>query len=193
MDVADIKKLREETGAGVLESKNALVECGGDFEKARTLLMKKGEAKAAKKGSREAKEGVVGSYIHSNGKVGALVEINCETDFVARNDVLQQFVKDICMQIVALNPMALSSDDLPEDVVNQQKEVILGETKGKPENIVEKILAGKLDSFYKDNCLLSQPFIKDNDVTIQELLNNVTAKTGEKIVINKFSRFAIGG
>ncbi len=193
MDVADIKKLREETGAGVLESKNALVECGGDFEKARNLLIKKGEAKAAKKGSREAKEGVVGSYIHSNGKVGALVEINCETDFVARNEVLQQFVKDICMQVVALNPMALSSDDLPEDVVNQQKEVILSETKGKPENIVEKILAGKLDSFYKDNCLLSQPFIKDNDVTIQELLNNVTAKTGEKIVINKFSRFAIGG
>ena len=193
MDVADIKKLREETGAGVLESKNALVESGGDFEKARSILTKKGEAKAAKKGAREAKEGVVGSYIHSNGKVGAIVEINCETDFVARNEVLQQFVKDVCMQVVALNPMSLSSGDLPEDVVKQQKEVILSETKGKPENIVEKILAGKLDAFFKDNCLLSQPFIKDNDVTIQELLNNVTAKTGEKIVINRFSRFAIGG
>ena len=192
MDVSDIKKLRDETGAGVLECKKALEGNSGDYEKAYDFLMKKSVAKAAKREGKEAKEGLVGSYIHANGKIGAMVEINCETDFVAKNDVFQQLLKDVCMQVAALNPLAISREDVSEEIVKKQKDAIAGDTKGKPKDIVEKIIAGKMDSFYKENCLLDQPFVKDNDKTIQDLINNATAKTGEKIIINNFARFKIG-
>ncbi|MGR3179639.1 MAG: translation elongation factor Ts [Candidatus Anammoxibacter sp.] len=192
MAVTDIKKLRESTGAGVLECKNALEESSGDYQKAYDSLLKKGAAKAAKREGRETKEGLVGTYIHSNGKIGAMVEINCETDFVAKNDLFQQLLKDVCMQVAALNPLALGQEDIPEEMVMKQKEIITEEAKGKPAEIVEKIIKGKMDSFYKENCLLSQPFVKDNDKTIQDLVTNVTAKTGEKVMISKFTRFQVG-
>lgn len=192
MEVSDIKKLRETTGAGVLECKRALEGNSSDYQKAYDSLLKKGVAKAAKRESRDTKEGLVGSYIHSNGKIGAMVQINCETDFVAKNDLFQQLVKDICMQVAALNPLAAKREDVSEDIVKKQKEAIMEEAKGKPQEVIEKIIEGKMDSFYKENCLLAQPFIKDNNQTIEDLVNNVTAKTGEKIMINKFVRFEIG-
>ena len=192
MAVSDIKKLREATGAGVLECKNALEENSGDYQKAYDSLLKKGVAKAAKRESRDAKDGLVGTYIHSNGKIGAMVEINCETDFVAKNDLFQELLKDVCMQVAALNPLAVKPGDISEEAVMKQKEIIAEEAKGKPAEIIEKIMKGKMDSFYKEKCLLSQPFIKDNDKTILDLVNNVTAKTGEKVMINRFMRFQIG-
>ncbi|MGR3319860.1 MAG: translation elongation factor Ts [Candidatus Anammoxibacter sp.] len=192
MAVTDIKKLRESTGAGVLECKNALEGNSGDYQKAYDSLLKQGAVKAAKRESRETKDGLVGTYIHSNGKIGAMVEINCETDFVARNDLFQQLLKDVCMQVAALNPLVLRQEDISEETVMKQKEIITEEAKGKPAEIIEKIIKGKMDSFYKENCLLSQPFIKDNDKTILDLVTNVTAKTGEKVMISKFTRFQVG-
>ncbi|MGR3219660.1 MAG: translation elongation factor Ts [Candidatus Anammoxibacter sp.] len=192
MAVTDIKKLRESSGAGVLECKIALEDNSGDYQKAYDALLQKGAAKAAKRESKETKDGMVGTYIHSNGKIGAMVEINCETDFVAKNDLFQQLLKDVCMQVAALNPLAIRQEDISEETVMKQKEIINEEVKGKPADIIEKIIKGKMDSFYKDKCLLSQPFVKDNNVTIQDLVTNVTAKTGEKIMINKFTRFQVG-
>ncbi len=192
MDVSDIKKLREATGGGVLECKKILESCNGDYDKAYEALKKKGVAKAAKREGKDTLEGTIGSYIHTNGKIGAMVELNCETDFVAKNDVVQDLVKDICMQIAALNPLAISRDDIAEDVLQKRKEEILKESEGKPADILEKIIDGKLNAFYKENCLLEQPFIKDGDNTIQDLINNATSKTGEKIKVNKIIRFAVG-
>lgn len=192
MGVEDIKRLRDATGAGVLECKVALEGSAGDYQKAYDALLKKGVAKVAKRESKDANEGFVGSYVHSNGKIGAMVALNCETDFVAKNDLFQQLLKDVCMQITALNPVALRREDIAEDVVNEQKANIAEDAKGKPPEIVDKIVAGKMEAYYKENCLLDQPFIKDGDKTIQDLVNDVTAKTGEKIQINKFVRLEIG-
>lgn len=191
-DISSVTKLREETGAGILECKNALDEVKGDFQKALEIIKKKGIAKAAKKDQRTTAEGRIGSYIHTNGKLGVLVEVNCETDFVARNETFQQFLKDVCMQVAATKPIAVKREDIPAHVVEEQKKIFLEETKGKPENIAEKITTGKMDSFYKERCLLEQPFIKDNTKTIQDLLIANIAKIGENIKINRFVRFEVG-
>lgn len=191
-DTASITKLREQTGAGILECKSALDEVNGDFEKALEIIKKKGIAKAAKKEHRATAEGRIGTYIHTNGKLGVMVELNCETDFVAKNDVFQQLLKDICMQVAATKPIAIKREDIPVNIIEEQKKIFMEEAKGKPANIVEKIIAGKLDNFYKEKCLLEQPFIKDNTQTIQDLLVANIAKIGENIKINRFVRFEVG-
>ncbi|HHT9110480.1 MAG TPA: translation elongation factor Ts [Candidatus Brocadiaceae bacterium] len=191
-DLSGITKLRDQTGAGFLECKNALDEVKGDFEKALEIIKKKGIAKAAKKEQRTTAEGRIGTYIHTNGKLGVMVEMNCETDFVARNEVFQQFLKDICMQIAATKPIAIKREDIPAHVIEEQKKIFLEEAKGKPSNIAEKIIAGKLESFYKERCLLEQPFIKDSNVMINDLLIANIAKIGENIKIGRFARFEVG-
>ncbi len=191
-DTSSIVKLREQTGAGVLECKNALEEVKGDFEKAAEIIKKKGIAKAAKKEQRVTTEGRIGTYIHTNGKLGVMVELNCETDFVAKNEVFQQLLKDICMQVAATKPMAIKREDIPSYVIEEQKKLFMEEAKGKPANIAEKITAGKMENFYKEKCLLEQPFIKDNTKAIQDLLIVNIAKIGENIKVNRFIRFEVG-
>ena len=191
-DVSSITKLREQTGAGILECKSALDEVKGDFNKALEIITKKGIAKAAKKEQRVTAEGRIGTYIHTNGKLGVMVELNCETDFVAKNEVFQQFLKDICMQVAATKPLAIKRDDIPSHIIEEKKKLYTEEAKGKPANIIEKIIAGKIDSFYKERCLLEQPFIKDDTKTINDLLIANIAKIGENIKINRFARFEVG-
>lgn len=192
VDISSITKLREQTGAGILECKSALTEVNGDFEKALEIIKKKGITKAAKKEERVTTEGRIGSYIHTNGKLGVLVELNCETDFVAKNEVFQQFLKDICMQVAATKPMVVKREDISADIIEEQKKIFMEEAKGKPENIVEKIISGKFENFYKEKCLLEQPFIKDDTKTIQDLLIANIAKIGENIKIKRFVRFEVG-
>ncbi|MCC7212293.1 MAG: elongation factor Ts [Candidatus Brocadia sp.] len=191
-DTSSIMKLREQTGAGILECRNALDEVKGDFEKALEIIKKKGIAKAAKKEQRTTAEGRIGTYIHTNGKLGVMVELNCETDFVAKNEVFQQLLKDICMQVAATKPLAVRREDVPGHLIEEQKKIFSEEAKGKPANILEKITSGKMDSFYKERCLMEQPFIKDNTQTIQDLLVANIAKIGENIKINRFIRFEVG-
>lgn len=191
-DILSITKLRESTGAGILECKSALEEVKGDYEKALEIIRKKGIVKAAKKEQRATAEGRIGTYIHTNGKLGVMVELNCETDFVARNEVFQQFLKDICMQVAATNPVAIRREDIPGQIIEEQKKISMEETKGKPANITEKIVAGKMENFFKEKCLLEQQFIKDNTKTIQDLLIANIAKIGENMKINRFVRFEVG-
>lgn len=192
-DKASVVKLREQTGAGILECKNALEEVNDDYDKALEIIKKKGFAKASMKEQRTTAEGRIGSYIHTNGKIGVMVEVNCETDFVARNEVFQQFLKDICMQIAATNPIAIKREDISAEIVEAQKRVFMEDAKGKPSDISEKIVKGKLENFYKERCLLEQPFIKDDSQTIQDLLIAIIAKIGENIKINRFARLEVGG
>ncbi|WP_347275144.1 translation elongation factor Ts [Candidatus Kuenenia sp.] len=192
-DKASVMKLREQTGAGILECKNALDEVNDDYDKALEIIKKKGFAKASGKEQRTTAEGRIGSYIHTNGKIGVMVEVNCETDFVARNEVFQQFLKDICMQIAATNPIAIKREDISAEIVEAQKRVFMEDAKGKPADISEKIVKGKLENFYKERCLLEQPFIKDDSQTIQDLLIAIIAKIGENIKINRFARLEVGG
>lgn len=189
-----VSQLREQTGVGIVECKNALDESGGDIEKAIEILRKKGEIKAAKKSAeRITKEGLIHAYVHANGKVGAMVEINCETDFVARTEEFQTLVHDIAMQVAATNPLYVKPEEVPAEVVAKEKEMYLEELRGqeKPPAMVEKILEGKLEKYFEDICLIKQPFIKDEDITIEELINQKIAKTGEKIEIKRFVRFQI--
>ncbi len=194
MSAADIKALRQSTGAGMMDCKNALDEAGGDLEKAVDLLRTKGIAKAAKKAGRDTAEGLVGSYIHGNGRVGVLVEINCETDFVARNENFQNFIKDIAMHIAAAKPLAVSADELDPAILEKERtiyeELVRGE--GKPENIIPKIVEGKLTKFKRETALLEQEFIKNPDITVGEYLTDTIAKIGENMQIRRFARFEIG-
>lgn len=193
-DTQTIIKLRDLTGAGMLDCKKAIDEAGDDFEKAIEILRKKGEAKATKKiAEREAKEGIVYSYIHSNNKTGAMLELFCETDFVARTDDFKTLARDLAMQIVAMAPDYLRPEDIPVAVLKKEKEVYREQLKneGKPENILDKVMAGKLEKFYSEVCLLKQIFIKDDKVTVEDLIKRVIAKTGEKIEIGRFARFQI--
>lgn len=192
IDASNVKKLREQTGAGVLDCKNALEKSDGDFEKAAESLRKKGLAKAAKKNLRGTPEGRVDSYIHTNGKIGVLIEVNCETDFVARNDVFAELVKALCMQIAATNPITTSRETISQETIEKEKKSYSEDFKDKPDNVRDKIIEGKMENFYKENCLLDQTFIKDNDQTVGDLLKNAIAKLGENIKINRFARFAIG-
>lgn len=187
-----VKQLREKTNAGMMDCKKALSEAGGDMEKAEDILRKKGIASAGKKSSRAAKEGVIASYIHLQGKVGVLVEVNCETDFVAKNDIFRDFVKDITLHIAASHPTYVTREEVPEPVLEREREVYRGQVTGKPANILEKIVEGKLDKFYSSVCLLEQAFIKNPDQTIQELVTAKIAELGENIVIRRFTRYMVG-
>jgi elongation factor Ts len=190
----DVKELRERTGAGMMECKAALQETEGDMEAAIDLLRAKGAAKAAKRAGREASEGAIGSYIHMGGKIGVLVEVNCETDFVARNDQFQQLVRDLAMHIAAASPVAVSREEIAADVVDRERGVYREQMKesGKPEHIWDKIIEGKLDKFFQESALMEQPFVKNPDVTIGQLVTEASAKTGENIVVRRFARFALG-
>lgn len=189
----EVKKLRETTGAGMMDAKRALEEAEGDFEKAIEVLRKAGQATAAKKATRETGSGLVESYVHG-GKIGVLVEVNCETDFVARTDDFKEFVHDVAMQIAATNPQYVSPDNIPESVIEKEKELFLAELEGqgKPAEVVEKIVAGKLEKFYETVCLTKQPFVKDPDKTIEQLVAALVAKIGENVVIRKMSRLELG-
>ena len=194
LDLKLITSLREKTGAGIVECKSALSESDGNVEKAIEILRKKGEIKAAKKSAeRTAKEGLVHAYVHANGRVGAMVELSCETDFVARNEEFQGLAHDLAMQIVATNPLYLSPADVPKELIAKEKEIYFEEIKaqGKPESVVEKIMEGKITKYFGDICLLRQSFIKDEDITVEELINQKIAKIGEKIEIKKIARFEI--
>ena len=188
-----VKDLREKTGAGMMECKKALADAGGDFEKAIDLLRQKGLASAAKKSARSASQGLIGSYIHMD-KIGVMVEINCETDFVARTDDFQGLLKDVAMHIAAANPTYLSREDVPQDVIDREKEIYKVQVTGKPAQVVDKIVEGKLEKFYTDTCLLDQIFVKDPDgkKKIKELVTEKVAKLGENIVIRRFMRFQLG-
>ena len=189
-----VKELRETTGAGMMDCKKALTECDGDVEKAISFLREKGLAKAAKKAGRATSEGLIGSYMHSNGKLSAIVEIKCETDFVAKNEQFQAFAKDVAMQVAATNPVCNTPEELPADMVAKEKAIFLEQAKqeGKPENIAEKIVEGRLKKFYKEVCLLEQPFIKDDKMTINDLLKDQIAVLGENMSIGRFARLALG-
>ena len=189
-----VKELREKTGAGMMDCKNALSEVDGDIEKAVEFLRKKGLATAQKRAGRALNEGIIQSYIHMTGKLGVLVEINCETDFVAKNEDFQEFAKNIAMHIAASNPLSISPEDMPEEVIEKEKEIFRAQAieMGKPENVVEKIVEGKLKKFYEESCLLNQPYVRDTDISIADLLNALIAKIGENISIKRFVRYQIG-
>ena len=190
----DVKELRDRTGAGMMECKAALGEAGGDMERAIDILRAKGAAKAAKRAERETKEGAIGSYIHMGGRIGVLVEVGCETDFVARNEEFQKLVRDIAMHIAAASPVAVRREDFPAELVERERAVYLEQTKesGKPEQIWNKIVDGKLEKFFAEGALLEQPFVKNPDVTVGQLVTDVSAKTGEKMEVRRFARFALG-
>jgi elongation factor Ts len=187
-----VKQLREKTNAGMMDCKKALVETDGDLKKAEDLLRKRGIASASKKASRSAKEGIVASYIHLQGKVGVLVEVNCETDFVAKNEIFREFVKDITLHIAAAHPTYVSRDQVPSDVIEREREIYRAQVQGKPANVVDKIVEGKLDKFFGSVCLLDQAFIKNPDQSIRDLVSAKIAELGENIVIRRFTRYAVG-
>ena len=190
----DVKQLRDATGAGMMDCKKALQETEGDLEKAIDLLRAKGAAKAAKRAEKSANEGVIGSYIHHDGKTAVIVEVNCETDFVANTDDFKALARDIAMHIASTAPLAVSQDEIPEEVVARERAIFMEQVKeeGKPEHIAGKIVEGKLQKFYKESALLAQPFVKDPDKTIQELVTEVSSRTGEKIEIARFARLKVG-
>ncbi len=190
-----IKELREKTQAGMLDCKKALIETGGNMEHAVEFLRKKGLASADKQMGREASEGIIASYIHSNNKIGVLLELRTVTDFVARNPEFQELAKELCMQIAAANPLYVSKEDVPAEVLEKEKEIYREQMKdsGKPENVIEKIVEGKLSKFYSDVCLLEQEYIKENKVIIKDLIKGKIATFGENIEVGRFSRFQIGG
>ncbi|MGI5849958.1 MAG: translation elongation factor Ts [Christensenellales bacterium] len=191
---SDVKALREKTGAGMMDCKNALVETNGDVEEAIKVLREKGLASVAKKAGRIAAEGVVDSYIHMGGRIGVLLEVNCETDFVAKIPAFKTFVKDIAMQIAAANPLYVDISEVPEAEINKEKEILRVQAlnEGKPEKIVEKMVEGRIQKYYKEVCLLEQPFIKDQDKAIKDVVNEKIAEIGEKISIRRFVRYEMG-
>jgi elongation factor Ts len=193
-----VKSLREQTNAGMMECKRALAEAGGDMAKAVDILRKKGAATALKKSSREAKDGVIASYIHLGGKVGVLIEVNCETDFVAKNEGFREFVKDLTLHIAASNPLYVSREQVPAAIVDKEREIVMSQLAADPKNakkpaeILEKIVSGRLDKYYTTACLLEQAYIKDPDVTIRDLLTRKVQEIGENLVIRRFVRFQVG-
>ncbi len=186
-----VRDLREKTGAGMMECKKALVESSGDFEKAIDLLRQRGLATAAKKAGRTASQGLIGSYIHMD-KIGVMIEVNCETDFVARTDDFRELVKDLAMQIAAANPSYLSREDIPQDVIEREKEIYRAQVTNKPPQVVEKIVEGKLEKFFSDTCLVDQIFVKDPDKKVKDVVTEKVAKVGENIVVRRFVRYQLG-
>lgn len=191
---AMVKELREATSAGILDCRKALEAVDGDFDAAVDYLREKGLAQAAKRMDREASDGLIHAYIHGGGRIGVLVEVNCETDFVARTDEFQEFVNDVAMQIAAMSPLYISRDDVPEDVAEHERELYRAQAlqEGKPERVIDQIVEGRLEKFYQQACLLEQDFIRDEDMTIDELLKTQITKTGENIVIRRFTRYQLG-
>jgi elongation factor Ts len=190
-----VKELREMTGAGMMECKKALQETAGDIEKAVDVLRARGAAKAAKRADREVREGAVGSYIHMGGRIGVLVEVNCETDFVARNDQFQQLIRELGMHIAAMNPMAVTAEEIPADVIERERNVYREKIRadGKPENLWDRIAEGMLKKFYQENTLLEQPWVKEPDRgTVKDVVQQISAATGENIVVRRFVRYAVG-
>jgi elongation factor Ts len=194
IDAASVKVLRETTGAGIMDCKRALADTKGNKEEAITLLREKGLAAARKRGSRVAAEGAVYSYIHAGGKVGVLVEVNCETDFVAKTEDFTTLVKDIAMHIAAANPLYVDRDEVPPEMVEKEKSIFAAQAResGKPEQIIEKMVNGKIEKFFKEICLMEQPFVKDPDITIEKLAIESAARIGEKLSIRRFARFKLG-
>ena len=189
-----VKELRDKTNAGMMDCKKALTDTGGDMEKAIDLLRQKGLAVAAKRAGRETKEGVVEAYIHAGGKLGVMVEVGCETDFVAKTDDFKAFAKNVAMHIAAANPVAVNRDEVPPEVLQREKDIYVNQAleSGKPQQIVEKIVVGKVEKYLADICLMEQKYVKNDELTIQDLLNELVAKMGENISIKKFARFQIG-
>jgi len=190
----NVKQLREKTGAGMMDCKAALTEAGGDMEKAVDILRKKGLASAAKRAGRATKDGIIGHYIHMGGKVGVLVEVNCETDFVARTEDFQALAKELAMHVAAADPRYVKREDIPADVLDKEKEIYRAQMagSGKPAQVIEKIVEGKLDKYYEQVCLLEQPSVRDQNVTINQMVANAAAKTGENVTISRFVRFKLG-
>lgn len=191
MDIEKIKQLREITGAGMMKAKEALAETGGDLEKAIDVLRKAGAASAAKRAEREARAGVIEAYVHG-GRIGVLVELNCETDFVARTEDFKALAKDLAMHIAAANPEYVNPEDVPADVVERERAIYANDTAGKPDDIAEKMISGRLEKFYEQVCLVRQPFIKEPDKSVDQLVKEVIAKTGENIVVRQFQRVELG-
>jgi elongation factor Ts len=187
-----VKQLREKTGAGMMDCKRALVEAGGALEKAEDILRKKGIAGASRKANRATKEGIVASYIHLQGKVGVLVEVDCETDFVAKNESFREFVKDITLHIAAAHPLFVSRDQVPRSMIDRERDIYREQVKDKPANVVERIVDGKLDKFFGSICLLDQAFIKDPDQSIKDLISSKIAQLGENIIVRRFTRYVVG-
>ena len=187
-----VKKLREKTNAPMMDCKKALEESNGDLETATDILRKRGQIVALKKAGRCAKEGAIASYIHLNSKIGVLLEVNCETDFVARNDGFKQFIKDVSMQIAATSPSYVSREEVPAHILEKEKSILKESVKNKPENVIEKIIQGKLEKFYSEVCLLDQPFVKNDKITIKEYLSELIGKIGENILVRRFVRFHVG-
>ncbi|MGQ9512553.1 translation elongation factor Ts [Thermodesulfitimonas sp.] len=189
-----VKELRERTGVGMMECKKALAETGCDIEKAIVLLRERGLAAAAKRAGRVAAEGMIAAYIHPGSRVGVLVEVNCETDFVAKTDDFKNFVHDVTLQIAASRPEYVSREDVPPEVIDREREILRAQARGegKPERVVEKIVEGRLEKFFKEACLLEQPFVKNPDITVKDLLNEVIVRTGENVVIRRFTRYELG-
>jgi elongation factor Ts len=192
ISVEDIKKLRASTGAGMMDAKAALIEANGDLDAATDVLRKKGAASAAKRADREAKAGTIASYVHGE-KIGVLVEVNCETDFVARTDDFKNFAREVALHVAAADPQYLNPESVPEKVVAKELEIYAAEVEGKPANIIEKIVDGKLDKFYQTFCLTKQAYVKDPDISIDQLTTQISAKTGENIVVRQFKRIELGG
>jgi elongation factor Ts len=187
-----VKKLRFKTSAGMMECKDALKEAKGDIDKAVEILRKKGIAKAAKKSTRVAEQGVIESYIHMGDRIGVLVEVNCETDFVARNNDFRKMTKDLSMQVAAANPLYIAREDVPANAIEKEREIFRTQVKDKPDNVVEKIVDGKLEKYFSEVCLLEQPFIKDPNIRIKDLVTQIIATLGENIKIKRFVRFEVG-
>jgi elongation factor Ts len=187
-----VMALREKTNAGMMDCKKALKEAGGDIEKAETILRKKGITKAETKGDRQTKEGIISSYIHMAGRIGVLIEVNCETDFVARNEIFQAFVRDISLHIAAASPKFIRREEIPEDLITKEKEIAAEQIKDKPAAIVEKIVQGKIDKIFAEQCLLEQAFIKNPDITISDFVKSKIAELGENLVVRRFVRYAVG-
>ncbi len=194
VNAEQVKELRNATGAGILDCKKALEEAAGDFDKAGEILRKRNQATAVKKMSREAREGRVAVYLHGEGRIGVLVEVNCETDFVARSEVFNQFVKEVCLQVAAMSPVAVSREDLPADLVEKQKEIFAAQVadQKKPPEIVARIIEGKMSKWYAEACLLDQTYIRDETKKVRDLLTEVVGRTGENVRIRRFARYELG-
>ena len=191
---ATVRELREKTNAGMMDCKKALQETNGDMNKAIDLLRQKGLATALKRSGKEATEGMVHAYVHGGNRIGVLVEVNCETDFAAKSDDFQEFTKNIALHIAATNPLGIQKEDVPQDIIAKEREIYMAQAResGKPENILEKIVDGKMRKFYEESVLLEQAYVKNPDITIQDYLNELTAKIGEKIIIRRFTRYQLG-
>jgi len=194
IDANTVKQLRDKTGAGMMDCKNALTESNGDIDAAVDFLRKSGAAKAEKKGSRETKEGLVYSYIHAGGRLGVMIELNCETDFVAKTDGFVELAHNLSMQIAATNPIALDKDSVSDKIISKEKEIYTDQAKssGKPDNIIEKMVEGRLSKFFQENCLMEQAYIKDSEKKINDLMTETIATLGENITISRYTRFAVG-